>query len=192
MTMLERIGKQAFGDEAGGVGYISHYQRFNLICYGADAGIVPIAAIGRSATDDQFGFVLERLLLHVVIIYEAIFFLYAIEDGIVELAGEIDRGAVGEVATHAQIEAENGVSRLKAGKHDSRIRLSAAMGLDVSVFYPKYFFSPVDCELLTLVHNLTATIIPLAGVSFCVFIGHYIPHGLHDLLASKVFGCDEL
>jgi len=65
------------------------------------------------------------------------------------------------------------------------------MGLYIGVFTFEYFFQPVDSQLLCLVHNFTASIIPAAGISFGVFVGHHIAHGLHHLQGGKILGGNQ-
>lgn len=98
---------------------------------------------------------------------------------------------MGKMTTHAQIQAQYFIAGLQNSQANSCIGLGTTMRLNIGVFAVKYLFQPVNGELFRLVHNFTTTIIPPAGISLCVFVGHYIAHGLHDLNRGKIFRCDQ-
>ena len=45
------------------------------------------------------------------------------------------------------------------------------MGLYIRIFCIVELAKAIDCQLLYLVYDLTATVIAFAGITFCVFIG---------------------
>ena len=53
-------------------------------------------------------------------------------------------------------------------------------------------FQPFDGDSFALVYYFATSIIALTGISFCVFVGQTASHGLHDLVADKVLGSDQL
>jgi hypothetical protein len=63
--------------------------------------------------------------------------------------------------------------------------------LNIGIFTIKDFLKPVYCQLFCLIHDFTTSIIATAGIALCIFIGHHIAHGLHDLDGSKIFGSDQ-
>src|SRR5580692_509100 len=96
-----------------------------------------------------------------------------------------------QVAAHAQVQPEDLIAGLKDRQHQCRICLRAAMGLHVRIRAPENLFQPVNCQLLDLVHDLTAAIISPAGISLRIFIGQHGTHRLHDLEGGKVLRSDQ-
>ena len=66
------------------------------------------------------------------------------------------------------------------------------MRLNIGIFSAKQLAKPIDSQLFYLVHNLATAIISGTGISLSIFVGQYGAHGLHDLVADEVFGCDQL
>jgi len=52
-------------------------------------------------------------------------------------------------------------------------------------------FQPFDGDSFALVYYFATSIIALTGISFCVFVGQTATHGLHHLVADKVFGSNQ-
>src|SRR5664279_1571543 len=94
---------------------------------------------------------------------------------------------MGQVSAHTQIEPQYFVARLQHSQANGRIGLCTTMRLDVGVFAVKYFFQPVDSQLFGLIYDFTTTVIPAAGITFSIFIGHHIAHGLHHLEGGEIF-----
>ncbi len=65
------------------------------------------------------------------------------------------------------------------------------MGLNVGVIGAEERFGPVSCQVLGDVNNLTASVIPPAGVPFRVLVGHDRTHGFEHSFRNNVLGCDE-
>lgn len=191
MTVLEWRAKQLARYEAGRVRNVGHNEGAYFIGYGADAGIIPIAAVGGGATDDELGLVLQRLAFHHIVVNEAGVFVDAVVDRVVKLAGKIDRRAVGKVATHAKIEPEDGIAGVKDGEHEGGIGLGTAVWLHIGIGYAEHFLSAIDGELFAFVDHFAAAVIAAAGVAFGIFIGHHTAHGTHYLHAGEVLGGDE-
>ena len=61
------------------------------------------------------------------------------------------------------------------------------MGLDIGVVCPEERFGPVSCQVLGHVYNLTASVVPLARISFCVLVGHDRTHGLKHGFSDDKF-----
>ena len=55
----------------------------------------------------------------------------------------------------------------------------------------EYLFGPLPGDRLDKVCNLLSLVIPLAGVSFGVFVGQATAAGQHYRLGDVVFGWDE-
>ena len=109
----------------------------------------------------------------------------------VEEAGGVDGGAVGEVAALAQVQAHEGVAGVQDSHGHGHVGLGAGVRLDVGPFGSVDGLDAVDGQLFDLVHDLAAAVVALAGVALCVFVGADGAHGLQHLVGHVVFGCDE-
>ena len=107
-------------------------------------------------------------------------------------AGDIDGGAVGEVASLGEVHAEDGVAGLAEGEEDGEVGVRAAVGLDVRVLRAEELLGPLARDVLDDVDVRTAAVVAFSGVALGVLVGEDAArreeHGLRD----DVFGGDEL
>src|SRR5690625_4398450 len=66
------------------------------------------------------------------------------------------------------------------------------MGLHVRPLRAEQLPGPVDSELLDLVDDLAAPVVPLAGIAFGVLVGEHAAGGGHNLFGGEVLGGDQL
>ena len=92
-----------------------------------------------------------------------------------------------KVSAHTEVQPQDFITWLKDGQEHCGIRLSPTMRLYVGIIAGKDFFQPVNSQLFGLIHDFAAAIIPTPRISFCVFVGHHVPHGLHNLDGSEIF-----
>ena len=71
--------------------HVYHQDGSNLVGYLTHAGIVPLAAIGRAAADDELRLVLEGQLFHLVVVHATGFLLEVIANGPVDDAAGVDQ-----------------------------------------------------------------------------------------------------
>ena len=190
--VLHGVVEQTGGDEAGGVGHVNPEDGPDAVGDLPHAGIVPLAGVGRGASDDELRALCEGDFLHLVVVDEAGVFPDAVGDGFIEDAGRVDGRAVGEVTTMGEVEAHEGVARAENGHLDCEIGLGAAVGLDIGVFGIVDLLQAVDGRLLDLVYDFAAAVVAVAGVALGVFIGADGAHGFKHLVTDIVFGSDEL
>src|SRR5690606_19300578 len=106
----DRAGVQAGRDEPGEVGHIDPELGTDLVGDRPEGGEVELTRVGRPAGDDGRRPVLERLLAHRVHVHEEGRRVHAVGDRVVELAGEVELHAVGEVAAVGELQPQDGVS----------------------------------------------------------------------------------
>ena len=99
----------------------------------ADPREVDHARIGAGADDDHLRLVLVRQPLELVVVDPLVVLAHAVGDDRVELAGEVERMAVRQVAAVRQVHAEHGVARLQQREVDRHVRLRAGVRLHVGV-----------------------------------------------------------
>jgi hypothetical protein len=95
------------------------------------------------------------------------------------------------MTTMSKIKAHESIARFQTCKKYSSIGLCSTMGLNIGKFGTKKFFSSVYCYLLSLINNLTTTVITFTRVTFGVFIGQNRTHCLKNFFANKVFGGNQ-
>lgn len=191
MAVFEGGGQQPFGDEACGVGDIGQYEGTYFIGYAADARIVPVTAVRRSTAENEFRFMGACLLFQHVIVYQAVFFPDTIKSCVVGFAGEIDGGAMCQMAAHGEVQAEDGISRLQDGQHNCGIRLGAGVRLHVGVGAVEHLFDAIDGQLFGFIYDFTAAIVAAAGIAFSIFVGQDAARCAHNVVGSEIFGGDE-
>ena len=189
--ILHRIFEQTSSNEASRVSHIDHQDGTYLVGNLAHTGIVPFAAISRTATDDEFWLVLEGEALHLVVIDATGIFAHIVGNRLVEQTRAVDSRAVREVTTMGKIEAHEGVARIEhSGKH-SLVGLCTRVGLHVCPACTEDLLQTIDGELLDLIDNLTTTIITLAGQTLGILVGKHRTHGLEHLVADDILGGNQ-
>ena len=98
-----------------------------------DARVIELPRVGAGADDDHLGPALVRQPLHLVVVDALVVLAHAVGNDGVELAGEVERVAVREMAAVGQIHAEHRVAGLQQGHVDRHVRLCARVRLHVGV-----------------------------------------------------------
>ncbi len=107
---------RATGDEADDVGGVDEEDRTDLVGDCAERTPVDEAGVGRVTGDDHLGLVLLGETEDLVEVDHLRFRVDSISNEIVVLAGEVDRGPVGEVTALVEAHPQDGVSRLQQGQ----------------------------------------------------------------------------
>ena len=185
------VGVFTTGNQAGIVRHV--YKKIRAYFVGDFAEFRPVdfQRISRCAGHDHFGFVLLRQTLHFGII-EHFVFIQAVGNGVVELAGNIHRSAVGEVAAVGETHAQNGVARLQYAGIHGLVGLRAGMRLHIGIFGAEKFFHAVDGQLLGHIDMLAAAVIAFARIAFGIFVGELAALGFHHGAADVVFRGNQL
>ena len=94
VCIFQWVVEQSCCDKTSRVSHIDHQQGTHLVGNLAHAGIIPLTAIGTAATDNQFRFVFESQLLHLVIVYTTSFLVEVVADRVIENTRCIDVAAM--------------------------------------------------------------------------------------------------
>ena len=159
---------------------------------GADAREVDDARVGAGADDDHLRLVLVRQPLQLLVVDPLVVLAHAVGDDRVELAREVERVAVREVAAVREVHAEHGVAGLQRREIDRHVGLRAGVRLHVGVVGAEERLGARDGQRLDHVHELAAAVVALAGIAFGVLVGEHRARGLENRLADEVLRGDEL
>ena len=96
------------------------------------------------------------------------------------------------MAAVVEPERQHRVARLQQPEIHRHVRLRAGMGLDVRVLGLEERLGPVDRQLLDLVDDLAAAVVPLARVSLGVLVRRHRADGLEDRRPGEVLRRDQL
>ena len=129
----ERARVDAGGDETRDVGHVHEQDRPDAVGDARHPLEVPQPRIGARAAHDELGPDLVGLRLHRVVIDALGVLTDAVGVHLVELAAEVERHAVGEMAAVGQVHAEDPVARLEDAEVGGHVGLRPAVGLDVDV-----------------------------------------------------------
>ena len=151
--------------------HVDHQECAYLVGNLAHTGIVPLTAVGRAATDDEFRLLFECETLHLIIVHAACLLVEIVAHRIVEDSGGVDMAAMREVAAVVEVESHEGVAWLEHRKQHGCVGLCARVGLYVGVFSTEELFHALDGESLGLVHHLTSAVIALARIALGIFVG---------------------
>src|SRR5690606_12974069 len=113
-------------------------------------------------------------------------------DGVEQLPGGVDLGAVGQVPAMRQRHAQGGVARLQQREIDRLVGLRPRLRLGVGVVGAEQLPGAIDRQLLGDGHVLAAAVVALAGIAFGVLVGQLAALGLHAPRAGVVLAGDQL
>ena len=148
--------------------------------------------IGAAAADDDFGLLAEGGGFEFVVVDGLGVAADLVADDAVELAGEVELVAVGEVAAVREVEAEDGVAGGEQRHVGGGVGLRAGVRLHVDVLGAEELFGAVAGQVLDDVGELASAVVALAGVAFGVFVGEDGAGGLEHGAADEVLGGDHL
>ena len=186
-----RAGIDARGDQSGVVGHVHEQVGADRVGDFAQALPVEGQRISRCAGDDHLRLVVLCEFRRLVVIH----FLLVVQpvgDRVVQLARQVDRRAVRQVAAACQRQAEDGVTGFQRRGVHSLVGLRSGMRLHIRHVGLEQRLGPVDRELLGHVHEFAAAVITFAGIAFRVFVGEHRTLGLEHARAGMVLGCNEL
>ena len=187
----QRRRMRAAGHQPGNVRHIHHQPRAHGVGDGAKTREVQSAGIAAASGHDELGLMLLRQLVDLVVVNGFGFPVHAVGDEVVELAGEVDAGAVGEMAAHIQLHPQHGIAGFQDGEVGGHIGLRPAVGLDIGVFGAEQFPGAVDGEGFDHIHKFAAAVVAASGVALGVLVAHQLGLRLHHGFAGVVFGGDE-
>ena len=163
-----RVG--AARDQAGEVRHVDKQQRAHVAGDVLEGGEVEEARVRAVAGDDQRRGHLVGARAHLVVVDAAVGVADRVRLEVVELAAEVHRRAVGEVAALVERHAEHGVAGLEhAGVH-RHVGLRAGVRLHVGVVGAEELLAAVARQVLDLVDHLAAAVVALAGDALGVLV----------------------
>ena len=182
----------AAGDESCEVGHVDDEKRAGCVGDLAHAGEVKEARIGAAPADDDFWFFPDCCLFQEVVVDGLGIFFDPVRDDAIELAGEIEFVAVGEVPAHGQVESEDGVSGIEDGHVGGGVGLRAGMGLHVGVLGAEDLFGAIAGEVLDHVGVLAPAVVAAARIALGIFVGEDGACGFEHGAADEVFRGNHL
>ena len=96
------------------------------------------------------------------------------------------------MAAVRQIEAHERIAGFQHGEENGHVGLCAGVGLYVGVLGAVQFANTFDGKVLDLIHHLTTAVVTCGRITLRILVGQYGAHGLHHLVADKIFRRDQL
>ena len=187
-----RVGHGPARDQPDEMGGVHHKQGPCFVGDGPEGVVVQVAGVGGVSGQQDFGAVAEGFVPHLVHVDPFGVAVHPVGGEVVEAAGEVDRGAVGEVAAFGQAEAEHRVARLQVGEVHAHVGLGPGVGLDVHVFGVEQGPRPVDGQAFQLVHHPAPLVVATPRIAFGVLVGVNRPASLHNRRRSKILRGDQV
>ena len=191
VRVLDGAGVHACRDQAGHVRHVHEEDRAHLVGDGAHACPVDDLRIRAETADQHLRLVFHCKALDFVVIDQALL-VHAVLHRVEQLAGNVDLGAVGQVAAVGQRHAQDGVARLQQGQEHGLVGLRARMRLHVGIVRIEQFLDPLNRQLFGDIHVFATAVVALAGVAFGVLVGQLAALGFHHPRAAVVFRRDQL
>ena len=170
VAVVDRVRLQTRRDETGEVRHVAEEERPDVVGDLPELRRVDCARIRRAAAHDQPRLALARLRENVVVVDHVRLPRDAVVRDRVEPAAEVDLQSMREMAAVRELQREDRVAGLERGHVHGHVRLSAGVRLHVRVLGAEELLGAVDRELLDLVHDLAAAVVPLTRISLRVFV----------------------
>jgi hypothetical protein len=115
-----------------------------------------------------------------------------VRDRVVQLAGEVQLHAVGEVSAVRKLQAQDGVAGRGDGREHSRVGGGAGVRLNIGVFSTEERLCAVDRELLRDVDVFASAVVTASGVTLGVLVCQHGALRLQDGARDEVLARDHL
>jgi len=182
--LAHRTRVNAARDEPRDVGDVGEQHGAHLVGDGAEGVEVDLPGIGGVAALDELRPALLREFADDVEVDALVVPAHAVVDDVVELAREVHRAAVGQVAAVVEIHGKYGVAHVEHGAIDGFVGLGARVGLHVHVVDAEDRLRTLARDVFDLVHHVTAAVVTLARVALGVLVGEdcagRFQHGVGD------------
>jgi hypothetical protein len=188
----QRVRVHARGHQAGDVRHVDHQVRAHRVRDLAEALEVEHARIRREAGDDHLRFLGQCLRGQRFVVDLAGVGTDAVLHRAEDLAGEIDLGAVCQVATVIEAHAEDRVARVDQREVGRGVRLAARVRLHVRVVRAEQLLGAVDGQLLGDVDEFAAAVVTLARITFRVLVREHRALRFEHARAGIVLRGDQL
>ena len=191
MGIFQRVVEQTGSDESGRVSHVNHEQGAYFVGNATHASVVPFARICAGATHNQFWMYAASCFFHLVVVNKPGVFFHVVFHLVEHQSREVYWAAVRQVTAVSEVQAHESVARFHHSHEHSHVGLGTRVRLHVGIFGAKELLEAFDGKRFSFVHHLTATVVAVSGVSFGIFVCKARTHGLHNLVANKVFRCDK-
>jgi hypothetical protein len=127
-----------------------------------------------------------------VVVEAFVRFAYSVKHDTKELAREVHRAAVGQVAAVRQVHTENGVAGRELREVDGHVGLRSGMRLHVDVLGTEQLLGAIDGKLLGDVDELAAAVVAASGITLGILVGENRALRFENGAADDVLGSDQL
>ena len=104
---------------------------------------------------------------------------------------QIDRWSMSQMSAVIKVHSHDRIARCQHRKLNCHISLRSWMRLYIYILTAKQFFCAFSCQFFGNIHTLTASVISLARISFCIFICKRTSHRCHHCFAHPVLRSDQ-
>ena len=150
-----------------------------------------MTGVGRPAGNDHVWLFGECLLPYLIHVHTHGLWVNAVGRDLIQLAGEVQLHAMGQVAAMSQRQAHDLLPRVCQRHEYCGVGLRAGMWLNVGVVGTEDVFGASYGQVLHNVHVFTATVVPTSRVTFSVFVGQYRSLSLKHSTRNKILRSDH-
>ena len=179
-------------DQPGDVRHVGDDRGADVAADLADALEIDLSRVGAGADHDHLRLVLVGETFQFFVIDALVVFSNAVRNDRVELAGEVQRMSVRQMAAVRQVHAEDRVARLQQREVHRHVGLRPGVRLHVRVLGAEQLLRARDRQRFGDVDELAAAVVALARISFRVLVREDGSLRLHHRLGDEVLRGDQL
>ena len=191
MCVRDGVRVQTRSHQARKVSHVHPQVCTDFVSNRAERSEVQLTGVRGPAGNNQLGTLSQSQFTHLLHVNTA-GLVHAVRHDVVQLAGDVQLHAVGQVATVCQGQTHDGVAGVQQCMHDGVVRLRAGVGLNVCVLSAEEFLHAGNSEGLNDVNEFAAAVVAAAGVTLSVLIGQYRALAFEDGTGDEVLGCNHL
>ena len=180
------------GDEPRHVGHVHQQIGAHLVGDGAKAGPIHAPRIGGKSGHDHFWAMLMGQAGHLVVVHLTGSLVQPVLHGVVEAAGKVHLGTVGQVPAVVEAHAKHGVAGLQQRQVHGGVGLGSGVRLHVGVVRAEQRLDPLNGQHLGLIDVLAAAVVALVRIALGVLVGQRTALRLPHQRARVVFRSDQL
>ena len=191
VCVRDGVRVQTRSHQAREVSHVHPQVRTDFVSNRSERGEVQLTGVRGPAGNNQLGTLSQSQFTHLLHVNTA-GLVHAVRHNVVQLAGDVQLHAVGQVATVCQGQTHDGVAGVQQCVHDGVVRLRTGVRLNVGVLSTEELLHAGNSEGLNDVNEFAAAVVAAAGVTLSVLVGQHRALAFEDGTGDEVLGCNHL
>ncbi len=180
------------GNQASDMGHVDHEERTAFPGDFTQNLEIQKPRVGAGASEKDFRLQVRCLRPQGAVIHLLVLRGYTVVREVVEDPGSVLGVPMGEVAPMVEVHRQDAVPRVRKGQKSGLVGLRTAGGLHIRMVRIENLAQPIPGQIFSMVHELTAAVIPATWISLGVLVGQGRTQRFQDCKTGVVLAGNQL